>query len=449
MSARAAALAAAALLPALAGPPPAAAAGEAAVRSVTVDGTRFVVTLADGTVLPQERLPGTILMIGDGTGARRPVRIDTVETDARDPKGEVILYGLSQQAADGGWTNLCDPDPDGRRLGFPLQGAFTPDGRHVEAPGRFFVTCTGGAEGKCVRFGYKPWGTAPDGSPMEPYYQACVAHGPGRLLRRWGGHTKNGTPIDLFDRIGVQKDEPVEGITLRGGVRAARGGVRAAHPLARVARPRRARGAVSPAGGTPRRAVRRGRAGAALRQVLPALTGIGDGEPRAAGLVGDGDVGLVAVGQRDADRLVVLVVLPHLVDGERRHQLGVARGGAQPVGVGDHAERVVLALAHRADDGVAERAVDAAQGLVEALGEVEEAGVRGAAGPPAPRVLWAVRSTRLPKIQPSSPVRRTRTPYQLPSWRSSISWSPWPSWVRTLSLSEGPARRFALSEVTW
>jgi hypothetical protein len=64
----------------------------------------------------------------------------------------------------------------------------------------------------------------------------------------------------------------------------------------------------------------------------------------------------------------------------------------------------------------------------------------GAAGPPAPSVLWAVRSTRLPKIQPSSPVLRTRTPYQLPSWRSSISWSPWPSWVRTLSLSEGPAQ---------
>ena len=213
MSARAAALAAAALLPALAGPPPAAAAGEAAVRSVTVDGTRFVVTLADGTVLPQERLPGTILMIGDGTGARRPVRIDTVETDARDPKGEVILYGLSQQAADGSWTNLCEPDPDGRRLGFPLAGAFTPDGRHVEAPGRFFVTCTGGAEGKCVRFGYKPWGTSPDGSPMVPYYQACVRMVRADYCGDGVGHTKNGTPIDLFDRIGVQKDEPVEGIT--------------------------------------------------------------------------------------------------------------------------------------------------------------------------------------------------------------------------------------------
>jgi hypothetical protein len=202
---------AAALLPALAGPP--AAAAPTAVRGVAVEGTRFVVTLADGTVLPQDKLPGTILMIGDGTGARRPVRIDSVEADPRDPKGEVILCGLSQQAQDGTWTDLCEPDPDGRRLGFPLQGAFTPDGRHVEAPGRFFVTCTGGAEGKCVRFGYKPWGALPDGSPLAPYYQACVRMVRADYCGDGVGHTKNGTPIDLFDRIGVQKDEPAEGIS--------------------------------------------------------------------------------------------------------------------------------------------------------------------------------------------------------------------------------------------
>jgi hypothetical protein len=28
------------------------------------------------------------------------------------------------------------------------------------------------------------------------------------------GHTRNGAPIDLFDRIGVQRDEPAEGMTL-------------------------------------------------------------------------------------------------------------------------------------------------------------------------------------------------------------------------------------------
>ncbi len=114
----------------------------------------------------------------------------------------------------GEWRNLCGPDPDGRRLGFPLAGAFTPDGRHVAIPGRFLITCTGGAEGKCIRFGYKPWRKGPDGASLEPYYQACV-----RLVRAdycgdGIGHTRNGTPIDLFDTIGIQSDEVAPGMTL-------------------------------------------------------------------------------------------------------------------------------------------------------------------------------------------------------------------------------------------
>jgi hypothetical protein len=213
VSPRAAGLLAALAALTLAGPP-AAAAPDAAVRSVAVAGTSFRITLADGRVLAQAELPGTVLVIGDGSGRQRRVRIDTVERDPRDPAGEAVLYGLSREdPATGAWTSLCEPDPDGRRLGFPLPGAFTPDGRQVEAPGRFLVTCTGGAEGKCVRFGYKPWGTAPDGSPLAPYYQACV-----RLVRAdycgdGVGHTENGTPIDLFDRVGVQADEPAAGMT--------------------------------------------------------------------------------------------------------------------------------------------------------------------------------------------------------------------------------------------
>jgi hypothetical protein len=138
-----------------------------------------------------------------------------VRPDDRDPTGEVMLYTLSEpDPAAVGWRNACNPDPDGRRLGFPLAGAFSPDGRYLQVPGRILVTCTGGAEGKCIRFGYKPWRTLPDGTSLEPYYQACV-----RLVRAdYGGdgvgHTRNGTPIDLFDRIGIQQDETAPNMTL-------------------------------------------------------------------------------------------------------------------------------------------------------------------------------------------------------------------------------------------
>jgi ADYC domain len=197
---------------------------------VAVDGNAFRVTVPDGSVLAQDQLLGAILTLVDGSGARRRIRIDAVEHDVRDPRGETVLYTLSEpDPATGQWRNACEPDPGGRRLGFPLNGAFTTDGRYVPTPGRILITCTGGAEGKCIRFGYQPWRTAPDGASLEPYYQACV-----RLVRAdYGGdgvgHTRNGTPIDLFDRIGIQRDEIGPGMTLEAAF-APDGAVCVAHP---------------------------------------------------------------------------------------------------------------------------------------------------------------------------------------------------------------------------
>ncbi len=99
------------------------------VRSVEVEGTAFRVTLSDGRIVAQDQLPGTTLALGDGTGRQRRIRIDAVERDSKDPVGEIVLYALSEQdPGSGEWRNLCLPDPDGRRLGFPLVGAVTADG---------------------------------------------------------------------------------------------------------------------------------------------------------------------------------------------------------------------------------------------------------------------------------------------------------------------------------
>jgi hypothetical protein len=188
----------------------------AAIRSVSVVGTEFRVTLADGRLLGQPELVGAVLSIGDGVGGHRAVRIDRVLKDAKDPTGEITLYEVSEQdRTTGAWANLCQPDPDGQRLAFPMAGVWAKDGTHLAAPdGRFSITCTGGAQGKCVRFGYKPWRTLADGQSLAPYYQACV-----RLVRadycgNGVGHTRNGTPIDIFDRIGIQADEVAPGMTL-------------------------------------------------------------------------------------------------------------------------------------------------------------------------------------------------------------------------------------------
>jgi ADYC domain len=191
-------------------------AASAAAQTVTVEGAQFRVTLAGGRVLPQSALPGTVLTLGDGSlGGQRRVRIDAVTPDPKDPVGEIMLYTLSRQDPQSGeWRNLCRPDPEGRQAGFPLAGAFTADMRYVSRPGTLLITCVSGAEGKCIRFGYKPWGRAADGTPLAPYYQACV-----RLVRAdycgdGIGHTRDGTSIDIFDRIGVQHDEPGPGMSL-------------------------------------------------------------------------------------------------------------------------------------------------------------------------------------------------------------------------------------------
>jgi hypothetical protein len=193
--------------PGFAGPP-------AAVQGVTVVGTAFRVTLSDGTVLAQENLPGTVLAFGDGSGQQRRLRIDAVERDPRDPEGEVMLYELSEQdPASGEWQNACQADPDGRRLGFPLAGSFTSDGRYEPTPGRLLITCTGGAEGKCVRWGYKPWRQTEEGSSLMPYYQTCVRLARADYCGDGVGHTRNGTRIDIFDHIGIQRDEPDAGMS--------------------------------------------------------------------------------------------------------------------------------------------------------------------------------------------------------------------------------------------
>jgi hypothetical protein len=186
----------------------------ATVRSVEVEGTAFRVTLNDGRVLPQDQLPGTILVLGDGTGRQRRIRIDAVERDRQDAAGEIILYTLFEQDAESGeWRNLCLPNPGGRRVGFPLAGVFTADGRYEPTHQGILLTCTGGAEGKCIRFGYKPWGFGPNNIALAPYFQACV-----RLVRAdycgdGVGHTRDGTPIDIFDTIGIERDEPAPGMS--------------------------------------------------------------------------------------------------------------------------------------------------------------------------------------------------------------------------------------------
>jgi hypothetical protein len=188
---------------AMASPPPPSA---PAIRAVTVEGTAFRVELTDGRALLGRELQGaTLILVVDG--AERTLRIDGVSADPKDREGDVLLHRLTiLDPVTGSWRELCDPDPDGQRWAFPLRGAWDAGGRKLSDDG-LTLTCSAGAQGKCVRLGYKPWRLATDGSSLAAYHEACV-----RMLRAdYCGNgqsaTRPGVTVDVSDRLGLQQTE--------------------------------------------------------------------------------------------------------------------------------------------------------------------------------------------------------------------------------------------------
>ena len=182
------------------------------LQSIEADGTQFKVTLTDGRVLRSRDLVEATLTVAVDGGTRR-LRIDAVETDLGEPERavppspHVFLHTLLVEAADGSWSNICQPGPDGRQQAFPLAGRARPDSTIGPAEqGAFEITCTGGAQGKCVRFGYAPW-DAPQGVPGFDLYNTCI-----RMVRAdysgdGKGTTRDGQQIDLYDRFGIQQSD--------------------------------------------------------------------------------------------------------------------------------------------------------------------------------------------------------------------------------------------------
>jgi hypothetical protein len=163
---------------------------------VSVEGTELRVTAPDGRVLSGEALVGAVLTVRDPSGERRAVRIDAVERDPRDPEHEVVLYALSVRDAEGApWRELCRPGPDGHSRGFALAN---------EGGRGFRLTCTSGAVGKCVRWGYKPWRRAADGTSLAPVHAACVRMARADYCGDGTPHTRDGTLVDVYDPFRVR-----------------------------------------------------------------------------------------------------------------------------------------------------------------------------------------------------------------------------------------------------
>jgi hypothetical protein len=177
--------------------------------TVSVSRTEFNVS-EDGRQLAQEEIVGLELAVADEVGNTADFRIEGTRIDPTD--AEIRLYDVSvRDKQTGEWRRFCQPGPDGIAMAFPLAGTWTASGRHEDQP-TFILTCTAGAIGKCVRFGYKPWKTTPEGMSLWSYHEACTRMVRADYCGDGRSWTKDGTPIDLYDRLGIQTEDHNDGM---------------------------------------------------------------------------------------------------------------------------------------------------------------------------------------------------------------------------------------------
>jgi ADYC domain len=170
---------------------------------LTAEGTEFVLTRPDGRTMRSRDLVGAVLRI-EVPGREIEVAIAGVEEDLRAVGGRVLLHRFEVKNQDGRPAALCSPDAEGRSLGFPV-----PDGH-----GGFDLTCTSGAIGKCIRWGYRPWEEREGGPPLRALHQACV-----HMARAdYGGDgrsaAREGTELVFCDRFGIHSCDHKSAIAL-------------------------------------------------------------------------------------------------------------------------------------------------------------------------------------------------------------------------------------------
>ncbi len=131
------------------------------------------------------------------------------ELDPQDPDREVYLYSVNYQDPNNSqWHNLCQPDADNLAQAMLLSGEWDETGTHIDN-NKVTVACTSGVLAKCVRWGYKPWQTV-QGVSLRDYHQTCTRMARADYCGNGISHTKDGSAIDLYDRLGIQQPEPQE-----------------------------------------------------------------------------------------------------------------------------------------------------------------------------------------------------------------------------------------------
>ncbi|KQU97513.1 hypothetical protein ASC89_19715 [Devosia sp. Root413D1] len=180
------------------------------VTAIEAAAGSFRATLSDGTTRQGTELIGMVLTYSDGDTTIR-VKLKGVRPDPRDATGRLQLNDLRYADTD---KPYCLPSADGLREGYAIAGRAADDGTiHPAEPGEFVLACTSGAQGKCLRFGYRPWEVGPDGVSNADRYNACIHMIRADYCGDGTATTNDGTLIDMFDDAGIQQAERKPGFS--------------------------------------------------------------------------------------------------------------------------------------------------------------------------------------------------------------------------------------------
>jgi len=176
----------------------ASASSDPAGKGAQVIGTSLTI-FVDGRALTGPDLIGFTLTVADDQGIAVDIRIDGAVNDNRGT-GIDWLYDLRKQDVTGNWIHYCDAAANGAQLGFPVAGWTDRSGEFQPSDNAMTLSCTGGAIAKCIRMGYAPWRDNLVDIPRLDHFRACT-----RMIRAdYCGtgktHTKEGTPVNVYDR---------------------------------------------------------------------------------------------------------------------------------------------------------------------------------------------------------------------------------------------------------
>jgi ADYC domain len=169
-------------------------------------------TFPPAMTLKGTAVKGAILTSVDNQGQRLTLKIQDVAPDPKDREGELYLYTVAYQNAPASqWQNLCQPDREGIAKAIPLSGQWDSKG-HFKDDGKVTFACTNSVLAKCVRWGYKPWKTV-QGKSLREFHQACTRMVRADYCGTGVAHTQEGTQIDVYDQLGIQKRVNKSGMT--------------------------------------------------------------------------------------------------------------------------------------------------------------------------------------------------------------------------------------------